>query len=869
MVLISAVKCVIIIFQILLPDILAARLSYQDEQGWRFKPIYYNREELQLNYTRYKSHNTSLNISFHALNRDFFLNLHAIQPSSIEYTVNENHTKSSSYKSSILVGQVTGLRDSLVTCTVQNGILQGIISSKGQETFYILPTSWVFKSPAIFLSVIYSDHDFKRDSSLHQFIKTPPKSFISLQHCHEGRKPNFSRGMGMPRERRSIAEETSSKNTVGSFQKRVCTIKFTTDPFVWRHVMDKHGQNKIRAVNEIHYMIRDHMKVLNDVFEGTKFTVNHGKADEFTINGFQFEVGEIVIWNERHCTDDINLCTDKLTHIELLDLFHVIQYDHNFNDYDYEYPDYNYTDGDYNTNTDHNFTDYKDSDYPATSNIQKQHYCLSVLFTARSITHGLTPVPIYGLAYSPNDENPHTGICSPVNVAFVNLYVSEKVPYQPNTMTKLVFAHEVAHTFGAPHDNNKTACGEYSVLKESDAGYFLMHEVAVTGDLRNNFKFSNCSFDKIETVLARETSTSCFKEHKISICGNGIVEEGEQCDCGSRCHLDNCCHGRGTKHECALKQDAQCSPSQGPCCSRDTCQYFRESENMVCENAASCVDTLYCDGESATCPMPFDNQISPDNTTCRTDNARIGVCNQGNCNRSVCDLIGWHECELANGATKLTIKEKEELCYVGCQKTKSSQCISTNDASARAQFPELDHLLTTIAERDGWEDTSIRVPVGTPCNRMTGYCDVFQRCRGVDPDTPLSKLKRCFKQGGDCISVLLDFLSSKSGLIILAIVAGVILTFTCLVKCLSIHTKSSNPHLELKHPHKSVRESAIGVRHSVVRMGGSVRYSASHMRNSMRNSFRNSRRQSQTLSRENNRNVNDEDVQELKQLRPE
>ncbi|WAR08948.1 ADA10-like protein [Mya arenaria] len=656
MVLFIPVRCLITVVQILLTDISAARLSYQDEQGWRFKPIYYNREELQLNYTRYKSHNTSLNISFHALNRDFFLNLHAIQPSSIEYTVNENHTKSSSYKSSILVGQVTGLRDSLVTCTVQNGILQEI---------------------------------------LHYISSSKPL----LSHLY-----HYSTAMKV--ENLTSHEEWVCHGKEGQSQKK---------------------QNKIRAVNEIHYMIRDHMKVLNDVFEGTKFTVNHGKADEFTINGFQFEV------------------------------------DHNFNDYDYEYPDYNYTDGDYNTNTDHNFTDYKDSDYPATSNIQKQHYCLSVLFTARSITHGLTPVPIYGLAYSPNDENPHTGICSPVNVAFVNLYVSEKVPYQPNTMTKLVFAHEVAHTFGAPHDNNKTACGEYSVLKESDAGYFLMHEVAVTGDLRNNFKFSNCSFDKIETVLARETSTSCFKVQAKDL---AVVE------------------------------------------------------------------------------IP-------------------------NCNRSVCDLIGWHECELANGATKLTIKEKEELCYVGCQKTKSSQCISTNDASARAQFPELDHLLTTIAERDGWEDTSIRVPVGTPCNRMTGYCDVFQRCRGVDPDTPLSKLKRCFKQGGDCISVLLDFLSSKSGLIILAIVAGVILTFTCLVKCLSIHTKSSNPHLELKHPHKSVRESAIGVRHSVVRMGGSVRYSASHMRNSMRNSFRNSRRQSQTLSRENNRNVNDEDVQELKQLRPE
>ncbi|XP_052807457.1 disintegrin and metalloproteinase domain-containing protein 10-like [Mya arenaria] len=854
MVFVRAVKCIVTSFQIvLISDILAARLSYQDEQRWRFKPIYYSREELQLNYTRYKSHNTSFNISFHAHNRDFTMHFLKSHPSNMEDTVNENHTRSTSYETSVLVGQVTGLQDSLVTCTVENGILQGIISSKREETFYILPTIWVLKRPIIFSSVIYTEHDFKRDSSLQQFIRNHHQSYISLQQTHEGRKHIFLHEMSMPRGRRSISEETRNEDRENSFKKRVCTIKFTTDPFVWRHVMNRNGQNKIRAVNKIHYMIRDHMEVLNDIFEETKFIVNKGTVDEFTLSGFQFEVGEIVILDERHCAEEINVCSKKLAQRELLDRFLIKQddfLDHYYSDN--EILDYSYTDGDNN--------------YPAVGEMPSStqtYHCLSVLFTARSITQGLTPVPIYGLGYTPNDESPNTGICSTKNVAFVNLYVSEKVPYQPNMRTKLVFSHEVAHAFGAPHDNDETACGEYTVLSKPDAGYFLMHEVAVTGDLGNNFKFSNCSLNKIGTVLTRESSTSCFIDQKTSICGNGIVEEGEQCDCGFRCHLDNCCNAKGRKHECSLKQEAQCSPSQGPCCSGDTCRYFNQSENMVCKNAASCIDTLYCNGDSATCPVPSEKQISPDNTTCRTDNDRVGVCHIGNCNRSVCNLIEWHECDLTNVAAKLTLKEKEELCFVGCRKTKTSPCISTHNDLALAQFPELNNILKTIAERDKWQETSIRLPVGTPCDRMTGYCDVFQRCRGVDPDTPLTNFERCFEQGKECGSLFLDFLSSEIGALILATVTGVLITLA-LVKCLTVHTKSSNPDLELKHPHRSVRESVTSVRYSVVHMGDSVRTSVSHMGRSMRNSFRSSLRRGRALSRQNS-----QVVQELENLSPE
>ena len=34
------------------------------------------------------------------------------------------------------------------------------------------------------------------------------------------------------------------------------------------------------------------------------------------------------------------------------------------------------------------------------------------------------------------------------------------------------------------------------------------------------------------------------------------------------------------------------------------------------------------------------------------------------------------------------------------------------------------------------------VKAGSPCNNYNGYCDVFQRCREVDPSGPLATLRR-------------------------------------------------------------------------------------------------------------------------------
>ncbi|GFV34797.1 disintegrin and metalloproteinase domain-containing protein 10 [Trichonephila clavipes] len=66
-----------------------------------------------------------------------------------------------------------------------------------------------------------------------------------------------------------------------------------------------------------------------------------------------------------------------------------------------------------------------------------------------------------------------------------------------------------------------------------------------------------------------------FPEIQDSICGNGVVEKNEQCDCGweEDCE-ESCCFPMRTnpprdEPPCMLRPNVICSPSQGPCCSHD------------------------------------------------------------------------------------------------------------------------------------------------------------------------------------------------------------------------------------------------------------------------------------------------------------
>ncbi|KAF9975776.1 hypothetical protein BGZ73_000447 [Actinomortierella ambigua] len=95
---------------------------------------------------------------------------------------------------------------------------------------------------------------------------------------------------------------------------------------------------------------------------------------------------------------------------------------------------------------------------------------------------------------------------------------------------------------------------------------------------------------------APATAASTAASPATSVCGNGILEKGEECDCGTdaSCAKDPCCD----RKTCKLTPGSMCSNSQS-CC--DKCR-FRPS-TFVCRAATpACSLVQMCTGLTPTCP---------------------------------------------------------------------------------------------------------------------------------------------------------------------------------------------------------------------------------------------------------------------------
>ncbi|XP_062961890.1 disintegrin and metalloproteinase domain-containing protein 30-like [Cynocephalus volans] len=154
-------------------------------------------------------------------------------------------------------------------------------------------------------------------------------------------------------------------------------------------------------------------------------------------------------------------------------------------------------------------------------------------------------------------------------------------------------SHEVGHALGMAHDEEYCQCkGRKSCIMGTGR----------TG-------FSNCSY----AAYFRYTSLSakCLNNipglgYVVKRCGNKIVEDDEQCDCGSKedCQKDRCC-----QPNCRLRQGVNCS--FGLCCHR--CQ-FRPSGYVCRQEENECDLAEYCSGNSSYCPNDLYKQ---DGTPCK------------------------------------------------------------------------------------------------------------------------------------------------------------------------------------------------------------------------------------------------------------
>ncbi|KAE9548876.1 hypothetical protein FO519_007901, partial [Halicephalobus sp. NKZ332] len=215
--------------------------------------------------------------------------------------------------------------------------------------------------------------------------------------------------------------------------------------------------------------------------------------------------------------------------------------------------------------------------------------CVLVLLTAKVFADG-----ILGLANIGNLA-PRMGLCAnePQENQYLNTAIVTVKKMEGLMITRifdLVFAHELGHLWGSGHDYD--GC----VAENFTGGRFIMHPNSNTGYDSTNYRFSNCSINSIFKVL-RIIQPDCFVEEQKSLCGNGILEPGEECDAGGR-YADG--------------EDV------------NKCDYLPKEHVCVKKNDDTCRSEAYCTGIGPHCPEP-PNAV--DGTTCNDE----GTCRDGNC----------------------------------------------------------------------------------------------------------------------------------------------------------------------------------------------------------------------------------------------
>ncbi|KAM6909482.1 LOW QUALITY PROTEIN: disintegrin and metalloproteinase domain-containing protein 33 [Xenentodon cancila] len=205
---------------------------------------------------------------------------------------------------------------------------------------------------------------------------------------------------------------------------------------------------------------------------------------------------------------------------------------------------------------------------------------------------------------------PLEGMCSLENSGGINVDHSEVSIGAAATM-----AHEIGHNFGMSHDNDG-CCVEAT----AEQGGCMM--AAATGHPFPRV-FSSCSKRDLASYFQKGGGMCLYNMPNMKDlvggkkCGNGFVEDGEECDCGEPDECTNdCCNA----NNCTLKDGAQCA--HGVCC--EGCK-LKQAGTMCRGPAGACDLPEYCTGASPYCPS---NVYLLDGSSCQYG---LAYCYNGMC----------------------------------------------------------------------------------------------------------------------------------------------------------------------------------------------------------------------------------------------
>ncbi|XP_054286585.1 disintegrin and metalloproteinase domain-containing protein 12 isoform X4 [Macrosteles quadrilineatus] len=181
-------------------------------------------------------------------------------------------------------------------------------------------------------------------------------------------------------------------------------------------------------------------------------------------------------------------------------------------------------------------------------------------------------------------------VCTPRSVG-ISVDVN---PYELHLLAGTM-AHMIGHNIGMGHDGGREEC-----FCRDWHGCIMAQSIVGLENVQP-YKFSECSRSDYNSAL-RTGRGICLlnKPNELEVhrtCGNSIVEDGEECDCGTieECHeQDPCCD----PITCKLTKDAECA--SGPCC--NNCKL--RQRGVVCREATNeCDLPEHCNGDTGNCPQ--------------------------------------------------------------------------------------------------------------------------------------------------------------------------------------------------------------------------------------------------------------------------